>query len=295
MKKQILFLITFSLLAFFAYGQKIEVPAVKNPTASITPKPVKKTNNSKTVADVITNDGAGATVTNDYDYKKYNSSFAYDLSNVTLNDPAAIEKNKKQILKHLSSRIKAFVTFKQYSTAADKLEAKLGEFVTERLNDKYGSHPEDFHIADLMPYTTDNFVRKYIGDELQTRKQHRVHYEIIEEILENNILGQYLDELINAGEVSKDVFKAPSAPVYTAPLYTSPKQVFDIIAGTYRDKQIAMKKASELRSKGTGAYVIERDGLYYVSAGSAPSRTAADKVYFHLKTWYKSELSIKQW
>lgn len=50
MKKQILFLITFSLLAFFAYGQNIEVPAVKKPTNTTTtskpatnPKPAKTT------------------------------------------------------------------------------------------------------------------------------------------------------------------------------------------------------------------------------------------------------------
>lgn len=249
----------------------------------------------KPAADANTDNSSMNNAVADYDYNKFNSAFAYDLSTVTVSDPDAVETNKNQILKRLSGRIKAFVTGKQYSTAADKLEAKLGEFVTERLEDKFGSHPEDFQIADLMPYTTDNFVRKYVGDELQTRKQRRVRYEVIEEILENNILGQYLDELINAGEVSKDVFKAPPAPVYTAPLYTSPKQGFDVIAGTYRDKQSAMKMASSLRKKGAGAYVIERGGLYYVSAGSAPSRTAADKVLFQLKTWYTSNLSIKQW
>ena len=249
----------------------------------------------ETTADASNDNSSVNNAAADYDYNKFNSAFAYDLSTVTVNDPDAVETNKSQILKRLSGKIKAFVTSKQYSTAADKLQAKLGEFVTERLEDKFGSHPEDFQIADLMPYTTDNFVRKYVGDELQTRKQRRVRYEVIEEILENNILGQYLDELVNAGEVSKDVFKAPPAPVYTAPLYTSPKQGFDVIAGTYRDKQSAMKMASNLRKKGAGAYVIERGGLYYVSAGSAPSRTAADKVLFQLKTWYTSNLSIKQW
>ena len=245
--------------------------------------------------DANTDNGALAKVANDYNYNKFNSSFAYDLSTVTVSDPDAVETNKNQILKRLSGRIKTFVTGKQYSTAADKLEAKLGEFVTERLEDKFGIHPEDFQISDLMPYTTDNFVRKYVGDELQTRKQRRVRYEVIEEIFNNNILGQYLDELINSGEVMKDVAKAAPAPVYTAPLYTNPKQGFDVIAGTYRDKQSAMRMASSLRSKGAGAYVIERGGLYYVSAGSAPSRTAADKVMFQLKTWYTSNLSIKQW
>jgi hypothetical protein len=79
------------------------------------------------------------------------------------------------------------------------------------------------------------------------------------------------------------------------PLYTSPKQAFDVIAGTYRDKQSAMKMASKLRKRGAGAYVIERGGLYYVSAASAPSRLAADSVMYQLKTWYEANLSIKQW
>ena len=228
-----------------------------------------------------------------YDFNKFNSSFAFDLSNVEITAPNAVESNKNMILKRLSNRIERYVAGRQYSTASGKLKEKIGQFIEERLGDKFST--QNFNLTDLMPYTTDNFVREYVGDELQTRKQRRVRYEVIEEIFANNMLGQYLDELINSGEVTKDVAKAAPQPVYTAPLYTNSKQGFDVIAGTYRDKQSAMRMASSLRSKGAGAYVIEKGGLYYVSAGSAPSRTAADKVMFQLKTWYTSNLSIKQW
>ena len=250
---------------------------------------------SEPAATADTDNGALNKSTSDYEYNKYNSMFAYDLSTVAVSDPSAVETNTQLILKRLAGRIDRFAKGKQYSSATSKLTSKLRDFVSERLEDKFGIHPDEFHIADLMPYTTTNFVRNYMDDELQTRKQRRARYEVIAEIFENNILGQYLDELINSGEVSKDVVKAAPAPVYTAPVYSNPKQGFDVIAGTYRDKQSAMRMASSLRSKGAGAYVIERGGLYFVSAGSAPSQTAAERVLFQLKTWYTSNLSIKKW
>ena len=263
------------------------------PASAPAVEPEKEVAQAEPATDASTDNGSLNAVASDYDYNKFNSSFAFDLSNVEVTAPDAVATNKNMILKRLSGRIERFVKGKQYSTAAEKLKGKIGQFIEERLGDKFNT--QTFNVTNLMPYTTDNFVRQYVGDELQTRKQRRVRYEVIEEIFANNMLGQYLDELINAGEVSKDVVKAPAAPVYTAPVYTAPKAGFDVIAGTYRDKQSAMRMASSLRSKGAGAYVIEKGGLYYVSAGSAPSRTAADKVMYQLKTWYTSNLSIKQW
>ncbi len=293
--KRIVFLLLFIGLVFSSVvAQRVIIPPSKqvNSTAANYEKEVA---HAKPSTDASTHKGDYflKAVASDYDYNKYSSSFAFDLSNVEVTAPNAVETNKNMILKHLSGRIERFLKGKQYSTAAEKLKGKIGQFIEERLDDKFNTH--DFNVTNLMPYTTDNFVRQYVGEDLQTRKQRRVCYEVIEEIFANNMLGQYLEELINACEVSKDVVKAPPEPVYTAPLYTAPKAGFDVIAGTYRDKQSAMRMASSLRSKGAGAYVIYKGGLYYVSAGSAPSRTAADKVMYQIKTWYVGDLMIKQW
>ncbi len=269
-----------------------EITATEPETTPVA-EPEQDVAQNESATDANTDNGSLNAVASNYDYNKFNSSFAFDLSNVEITAPDAVATNKNLILKRLSNRIDRYVAGRQYSSASGKLKEKIGQFVEERLGDKFNT--QNFNVTDLMPYTTDNFVRQYVGDELQTRKQRRVRYEVIEEIFANNMLGQYLDELINAGEVSKDVVKAPPAPVYTAPVYTNPKAGFDVIAGTYRDKQTAMRMASSLRKKGAGAYVIEKGGLYYVSAGSAPSRTAADRVMYQLKTWYTSNLSIKQW
>ncbi len=233
-----------------------------------------------------------ANTTCDFDYGKYANSFTYNPTFVELDNPNAVPDNREAILKRISGRLNSFLQSKQYSTATEKMKGKLTEFIDERLDEKLNNTGE-FHFSQL--FNGNQFAKDYINDELKERKQKRARYEVIDEIFSNGLLSKYLNELINAGEVQKDVAKAAPAPVYTAPIYSSSKQGFDVIAGTYRDKQSALKMASNLRSKGAGAYVIERGGLYYVSAGSAPSRTSVERVLFQLKTWYTSNLSIKQW
>lgn len=233
-----------------------------------------------------------ATTTGDFDYGKYANSFTYNPTFVELDNPNAVPDNREAILKRISGRLNSFLQSKQYSTATEKMKGKLTEFIDERLDEKLNNTGE-FHFSQL--FNGNQFAKDYFNDELKERKQKRARYEVIDEIFSNSLLSKYLNELIDAGEVQKDVAKAAPSPVYTAPIYSSSKQGFDVIAGTYRDKQSALKMASNLRSKGAGAYVIERGGLYYVSAGSAPSRTAVEKVMFQLKTWYTSNLSIKQW
>ena len=39
----------------------------------------------------------------------------------------------------------------------------------------------------------------------------------------------------------------------------------------------------------------EKNDGYYVSMGSAPTRTKAEALYNHLKGWYDGDMAIKQW
>ena len=73
------------------------------------------------------------------------------------------------------------------------------------------------------------------------------------------------------------------------------KQGFDVIAGFYINRNTANKMASRLKSQGFDAYIIEKNDAYYVSMGSAPTRTKAEALYNHIKSWYDGDISIKQW
>ena len=73
------------------------------------------------------------------------------------------------------------------------------------------------------------------------------------------------------------------------------KQGFDIIAGFYINRNTANKMANRLHSQGCDAYIIEKNDGYYVSMGSAPTRTKAEALYNHLKSWYDGDMAIKQW
>ena len=230
--------------------------------------------------------------TSDFDYTKYTNPFTYDASLVEITNPNAVEENRYTVLNLISDRLNKFLVAKQYSTATSKMKEKLTGFIDERLDEKL-NNTDRYHISKFFNYN--DFVREYINDELQDRKQKRARYEVISEIFDNSLFSQYLQELIDAGEVEKDVIIVPPEPVYTAPIYSSTKQGFDVIAGTYKDKASAMKMASILRRKGADAYVINKGDFYYVSAGSAPSQTKIEAVMFQLKTWYTSNLAIKKW
>ena len=72
------------------------------------------------------------------------------------------------------------------------------------------------------------------------------------------------------------------------------KQGFDIIAGCYLNRQTATKMTARLHELGCDAYIIEKNDLFYVSMGSAASRTSAESLFHHIKSWYDGDIVIKQ-
>ena len=77
-----------------------------------------------------------------------------------------------------------------------------------------------------------------------------------------------------------------------APTFKESKQGFDIVAGFFTSKKSANKCANQLKALGSDAYIISKSGGYYVSMGSAPTRTAAEAMEKHIKSWYKSDVKI---
>jgi cell division septation protein DedD len=72
------------------------------------------------------------------------------------------------------------------------------------------------------------------------------------------------------------------------------KQGFDIIAGFYLNKNTAAKMTARLHELGCDAYIIEKNDMFYVSMGSAPTRTKAEALYNHIKSWYDGDIVIKE-
>ena len=100
----------------------------------------------------------------------------------------------------------------------------------------------------------------------------------------------------------KTAAPAAAAPVaetkestLTANMEKESKQGFDVIAGFFLNRDNAVRMTARLHSQGCDAYIIEKSGKYYVSMGSAPTRTAADALYKHIKGWYDGDIVIKQW
>lgn len=74
-----------------------------------------------------------------------------------------------------------------------------------------------------------------------------------------------------------------------------PRDDIDIIVGYSTEKTEAEKTARQFRTHGYDAYIINRKGLYYVSAGSVRTSTNAESLSEQIKIWYNGHLSIKIW
>ena len=90
---------------------------------------------------------------------------------------------------------------------------------------------------------------------------------------------EFKEEILGECEV-RETFKVPNV---------------GIIAGAYVNKSNADRQCIQLKSKGCDAYIINRYGMYYVSMGSAASRTEIEAKYDHIKEWYKGDVTIKKW
>ncbi len=224
----------------------------------------------------------------DFNMNGITNPYTYDYSQIPIEDPDAVENNRNKILSGISAKLKSYLNGKGYSTAVEPMKGKLSGYIDDRLTEKFGF--DEFNIFKVLTYN--DYVRTSCSDELQNRRQQKARSEVQKE-LTGELFETYLQELISEGAVHKDVVPVPK-PV-TSPVYSNSKQGFDVIAGTFSDKNAAMAMAARNKKKGCDAYVIQKGNFYYVSLGSASSQTQIERVMFQLKTWYTSNLAIKKW
>ena len=217
-----------------------------------------------------------------------------------------IMQNKAQVNLFMRDYIRQYLTARHYNNAFAVVMDRIDEYADMRLHEFMG----DDHYALIHFFPNNDYYRNFCYGTLQEFGGYFARCRVQKELMDEERLDQFLDALIaemglhpdgavrvttldaNAGANVKAqepyVENVPAAPTFKAS-----KQGYDIIAGFCTQKSKADKMANHLKSLGCDAYVINRSGLYYVSMGSAPTRTAAESLYNHIKSWYQGDITIK--
>ena len=221
--------------------------------------------------------------------------------------------NSNLVCVALDGYVSDFLAARNYRGGKAAMMDRVRQYADRRMAELMGDR---FAVQRLIPY--DDYLSAYSEPWMRYSYAYKVRGTVQSELMNLGLLGDLLDQLVNdlgmqqdekehtAAEVQQvrvqereAVKKKPAVeeePV-VAPAYTTKesKQGFDVIAGFYINKATANKMASRLHAQGCDAYIIEKNDGYYVSMGSAPTRTKAEALFNHLKSWYDGDMAIKQW
>src|SRR5574344_629383 len=219
--------------------------------------------------------------------------FTFNTDLVTY-QPEDIATYQGMVMTLMNGYLENYARSQHYSKAAEALKARANEYTGQRLNDLLT--PATYSARRFLPY--DDAITKYCHDALKMRKARQQKTVVQTELMDNAVLNRLLQEVVSANNITSDAVKAaPKANKpyrSTASYSTHSKRGYDVIAGFFVNKNYADRMASGLKQKGCDAYVIEIQQGYYVSMGSAESRTKAEAIYSHLKEWYRGDMSIKK-
>ncbi len=244
----------------------------------------------------------------DYDKDEARSNITFNtfsFDGITFSESEIAEQSKSivdEFGSYLNNYLKKLKQTDNETQFIDRVESYANTRLAELLK------TEDFVPQNLLNYK--DYVREEMTPLLKDRLIRRKATIVKSELIDRNVLEKLLKEVnpaitpseIEAAEdndakknttVKKDN-KTKTQPIQSH-IATESKQGFDIIAGFSVDKNNADRLCRQLKSKGCDAYIINRNGLYYVSMGSAATQTEAKARYNHIKEWYKGDVSIKQW
>lgn len=201
---------------------------------------------------------------------------------------------------YLKNRLKALKQSKHEEAFLLATRQHVNEQLALMLRD------DEYHEQCLLNYS--DYVREANMASLKglqlRRKSHAIQSELMSNDLFNSILGKIADiepaveetqQKPNDNTGAKNTAKVAKPATTKSTVTTESKKGFDIIAGFSVNKSTADQLCTKLKNNGCDAYIINRNGLYYVSMGSASSRTEIDAKYDHIKEWYKGDISIKKW
>ena len=224
-----------------------------------------------------------------------------------------IRKNAGQLHDFMADYIKTFLMGRHYGNAFAAVMNQVDEYADSRLHELM---VEGYCVKRFFPYEDFWLERNY--GEYKDAGAYYYRCMVQKELMDFDLLDGILDDVVmnlglhadgygygyganggNGAAAGKGrggantVSNKPYEEVVPeAPTFKDSKQGFDIIAGFFTSKKSANKCANQLKALGSDAYIISKSGGYYVSMGSAPTRTAAEAMEKHIKSWYKSDVKI---
>ena len=233
------------------------------------------------------------------------NDLTYNCDNLVYSN-GEMARNSSLVCDAMAEYINGFLSERKFNNAKAPMMDRVRQYADQRMKELMGKR---FAVQNLIPY--DDYIHNYSKDWLKYDYAWKVRNIIQGELMDLNLLEDMLNGLnlepnnnqFTAKEVQKVKQqereavkkKTDNNALPTAYITKDSKQGFDIIAGFYLDKNTANKMTVRLKAQGCDAYIIEKNDGYYVSMGSAPTRTKADALFNHLKSWYDGDIAIKQW
>ena len=212
--------------------------------------------------------------------------------------------NRNIILNNLNEYWSQFLSNRHYSNAMPYMQTAFSEYIDNRLAELFNN--EGYSVRRF--FNSDDNLHQFFYNELKSKKASHARVTIQSELMDYDMLDEMLRQVVEANDLTASDVGIAATTVkpktkeepkaegnYTAHMESSSKQGFDVIAGFYTNRQSAIKMTSRLKSLGCDAYIIDHNHLYYVSMGSAPTRTAAEALYKQITSWYSGSVAIKQW
>lgn len=211
-----------------------------------------------------------------------------------------VEKFAQKAKAKMHAYVAKYLNGKRTPSAIDAMNDSVDAYIDQRLG----------HLLDGKEYSARNFmnykdyVRNYCMDDLKELKGTQAQLLVQRELMDSETMDKMFEAVMAAGNFTteaapakkvtmndmKTPIKAPAANIQT-----NSKRGFDVIAGFFSNKNNAQVLTANLKRQGCDAYIIQKGEFYYVSMGSAESRTKADALYNHLKEWYDGDMVIKKW
>ena len=233
--------------------------------------------------------------------------------------PRDINGNTDRVCRNMAEYISNYLKDRGYARAIAPMMDRVRQYASDRMADLLADR---FAVQRMIPY--DDYIYKFNEPCLKAKRANNARIQVQTELMNysalDDILYAMVDELglqpggdtpktaaevqqVKTAEKAAADKKAAAAkkkavsdetPVF---VYVSKesKQGFDLIAGFYLNRATAANLTARLHEQGCDAYIIEKNDLFYVSMGSASTRTAAEALFKHVKSWYDGDVVIKEW
>lgn len=222
-----------------------------------------------------------------------------------------IMRHSDAVCRYMADYINDFLADRGYMNARPQVMDRVRQYAGERLDELMGPR---MAVQRFIPY--DDYIYQRFQPWMRQSYAGNCRGKVQGELMDMQLLNQMLEQVVDEYGLQPDGSRMAAAPTQAVqhqpaapaakqatlpqddPVYVyvekKSKQGFDIVAGFYLNKQTAAKMTARLHELGSDAYILEKNDGYYVSMGSAPTRTKAEALYNHIKSWYDGDIVIKQ-